>query len=47
MTGNTGRYSEQDLLALGAARVLQKPFNLDELSRLLGQLARGHSLPSP
>jgi DNA-binding response OmpR family regulator len=47
MSGNTGRYSEQDLLTLGAARVLQKPFNLDELSRLLWQLARGHSRPSP
>jgi DNA-binding response OmpR family regulator len=47
MSGNTGRYSEEDLLALGATRVLQKPFRLDELDRLLRQLARGHSRPSP
>jgi DNA-binding response OmpR family regulator len=47
MSGNTGRYSEEDLLALGATRVLQKPFRLDELNRLLRQLARGRSRPSP
>jgi len=38
MSGNTGRYSGEELLALGAARVLQKPF--DSIAEL-GQLLRG------
>jgi CheY-like chemotaxis protein len=41
MSGNTGRYSVEDLLALGAARVLHKPFRLEELGQLLWQLVRG------
>jgi DNA-binding response OmpR family regulator len=47
MSGDTGRYSEQELLALGAARVFHKPFRLDELAQFLRQLAQGHSRPSP
>ena len=31
MTGDTGHYTEQELLALGAIGVLQKPFRLGEL----------------
>jgi CheY-like chemotaxis protein len=41
MSGNTGRYSAEELLALGAAHVLSKPFSsLSEVARLLRQLAR-------
>jgi CheY-like chemotaxis protein len=40
MTGHAGDYSEEQLLALGASCVLQKPFNLDELVRNLEQLTR-------
>jgi DNA-binding response OmpR family regulator len=47
MSGNTGRYSEQELLELGAARIFHKPFRLDELAQFLRQLAQGHSRPSP
>ena len=47
MSGDTGRYSEEDLLARGAARVLQKPFRLDQLGQALWQLARRHPRPSP
>jgi len=45
MSGHTGRHSPEDLLALGATRLLHKPFNLDELSQVLWQLVRGHSHP--
>lgn len=41
MSGHTGRYSADDLLALGAARVLQKPFaSLDQMIGVLGEVAR-------
>jgi CheY-like chemotaxis protein len=46
MSGDTGRYAEEDLLAWGAARVLQKPFWLDQLGQALWQLARRHPRPS-
>ncbi len=45
MSGSTGRYSEEDLLAMGAARVLHKPFRLEQLSQLLWQLVRKPSRP--
>jgi DNA-binding response OmpR family regulator len=45
MSADTGRYSVEDLLASGARRVFQKPFNLDELSQFLWQLVGGHSHP--
>jgi CheY-like chemotaxis protein len=42
MTGNSGPYSVEDLLALGAACVLQKPFpSLAQLAQTLCQVARG------
>jgi CheY-like chemotaxis protein len=40
MSGHTGKYSAMDLLAMGAAHVLPKPFvSLSLLSRLLGEMA--------
>jgi CheY-like chemotaxis protein len=42
MTGFAGRYSEQDLLDLGALAVFMKPLRLGELARRLLSL-----LPSP
>jgi CheY-like chemotaxis protein len=47
MSGNTGRYSGEDLSSLGATHVLQKPFRLDELSQFLWQLAGGRSQQFP
>lgn len=41
MSGDTGRYTNADLLGFGATAVLQKPFRLDEL---IAQLQR---LPTP
>jgi two-component system OmpR family response regulator len=42
MSGNTGAYSAEELLARGACHVLGKPFrSLDELVRALWQLAPG------
>ena len=41
MTGNPGNYSAEDLLAMGAAKVLPKPFrSLPELAQILRRLAR-------
>lgn len=40
MSGNTGEYSAEELLRLGAARVLPKPFlNLKELGQALREVA--------
>jgi two-component system, OmpR family, response regulator len=42
MSGNTGRYTAAELLARGAARVLQKPFSrLDEVMSAVREVARG------
>jgi hypothetical protein len=42
MTGNTHDYAAEELLGLGAAAVLEKPFgSLPELARLLRQVAEG------
>ncbi len=38
VTGDTGVYDEQELLALGAAKVLRKPFSLSHLSELMLQM---------
>lgn len=38
MSGDTGRYTEAELLGLGAAAVLPKPFQLGELIAQLGRL---------
>ena len=47
MSGHIGHHSPEDLLELGATCLLHKPFNLDELSQLLWQLAGGPSRPPP
>jgi CheY-like chemotaxis protein len=39
MTGDAGRYAEADLLALGAAHVIRKPFSLAETAQRLRELA--------
>jgi two-component system, OmpR family, response regulator len=40
MSGNTGRYSSEELLAVGGVRVLQKPFSsLDEVIQSLRKMA--------
>ena len=39
MSGDTGHYTEQELLGLGAIAVLQKPFRLGELIAQLRRLA--------
>lgn len=38
MSGGLGAYREEELLALGAARVLSKPFNLLEVAQTLKDL---------
>lgn len=35
MSGNVGRFTKQELLELGAARVIEKPFKLTEVVRVL------------
>jgi CheY-like chemotaxis protein len=39
MSGSTGRYDPQELLALGACQVLQKPFSLADLVAAVRQAA--------
>jgi CheY-like chemotaxis protein len=39
MTGGYGKYSEADLLDMGATRVFPKPFNLDDVVRTVKHLA--------
>jgi CheY-like chemotaxis protein len=42
MTGHSGPHEAEELLALGAARVLEKPFHsLVELAQVLREVARG------
>jgi CheY-like chemotaxis protein len=41
MTGQAGSYSEEQLLALGATHVFQKPFQLGEMAQRLEQMIRG------
>ena len=41
MTGQAGDYTEEDLLALGSPCVLFKPFGMDQVIHLAGQLTRG------
>jgi CheY-like chemotaxis protein len=45
MTGQAGDYSYDQLLQLGAALVISKPFQLAEVARVLAKLL-GHSLPA-
>ena len=46
MTGHSDRYSADHLLALGAARVFDKPFRLEEVIETLGELC-GRSRYTP
>src|SRR5438045_338196 len=39
ITGDTGKYSEVDLLRTGAMRVIKKPFRLSELEQVLRECA--------
>jgi anti-anti-sigma factor len=39
MSGNPGRYTEEDLFRLGAADVFEKPFSLDDLVEVVLHLA--------
>ena len=39
MSGGNGKYTEQELLKMGEARLLRKPFSLAELAGVLRQLA--------
>jgi CheY-like chemotaxis protein len=41
MSGSTGRYDPQDLLDMGACRVLQKPFSLAALVEAIRAAAAG------
>lgn len=41
MTGNTGLYTREQLLGLGAAQVFNKPFRLAEVGQLLWELVGG------
>jgi anti-anti-sigma factor len=44
MSGDLGRYSEEDLFRLGAAEVFEKPFRLDDVVQTVLDLA-GHDEP--
>jgi CheY-like chemotaxis protein len=39
MSGNLGQYGQEELLALGASELLQKPLHLPEVSRALEMLS--------
>jgi two-component system, OmpR family, response regulator len=39
MSGDLGRYSSEELLDMGAAAVLPKPFRLTEVARVIYELA--------
>jgi CheY-like chemotaxis protein len=41
MTGDPGCYAQEELAALGSAVVLKKPFDFEEVFRVLGELTRG------
>jgi CheY-like chemotaxis protein len=47
MTGYSELYGAEDLLALGAVRVFEKPFRLDEVVRTLGELCGQRTPPAP
>ena len=40
MTGHPGEYTPEDLLALGAIRLFDKPFRVDEMAQALWQTAQ-------
>jgi DNA-binding NtrC family response regulator len=40
MSGHTGQYAPEELVQMGAARVLQKPFSLIELTQILEQITQ-------
>jgi CheY-like chemotaxis protein len=41
MSGYTGQYTREDLLALGAVHLLQKPFRMEDAIALLTRLLQG------
>jgi CheY-like chemotaxis protein len=45
-SGDMGRYTEADLLRMGAALVLQKPFPIAEVARTLARLAASEGTPA-
>jgi CheY-like chemotaxis protein len=45
MTGYAGKYSDEDLRALGAVHVFRKPFDLDEIGRVLHDLVGCPAMP--
>jgi CheY-like chemotaxis protein len=44
MSGNLGKYREAELIGLGAAKVIAKPFCLDEVARVLFDVAGQRAL---
>jgi DNA-binding NarL/FixJ family response regulator len=38
VTGDPGRYTEEELMERGAERIIYKPFRLDDMAHLLRQL---------
>ncbi|HSQ58164.1 MAG TPA: response regulator [Gemmata sp.] len=47
MTGDMGSYSSEELMRNGAARVIDKPFLLSDLARILKQVVNGHGEVQP
>lgn len=45
MSGNTGAYTAEELLALGASHIFQKPFGLADLARTLQGMMRARPAP--
>jgi CheY-like chemotaxis protein len=45
MTGDTGKYTEEELLQHGAKHLLKKPFRLEEVEEVLSRWAFPHPLP--
>jgi CheY-like chemotaxis protein len=46
MTGDWGRYSEEELMERGAERIIYKPFRLDQVAQLLHKLISAASPPA-
>jgi CheY-like chemotaxis protein len=45
-SGDTGRYTEADLLRMGAVLVFQKPFSVTEVAQTLARLAAPQGTPA-
>jgi CheY-like chemotaxis protein len=46
MTGDTGKYSEEELLRCGARHLLKKPFHIDEIREVLRRWAFTVAVPA-